>query len=116
MNNQQRRRELFRLADRLGAKLTSPHHPLTYNNHTMLRPGTYWHWSVMFDIAKPAYQGIGEFEHLLTVLYPGRSFVIAIHSFGNAEIFIPANYSDHADGHNPVPGEGYVPWQKASAE
>lgn len=116
MNNQQRRRELFRLADRLGARLTSPHHPLTYNNHTMLRPGTYWHWSVMFDIAKPAYQGIGEFEHLLTILYPGRTFVIAIHSFGNAEIFVPAWGEAEialADGHG---SDSYVPWQKASAE
>ena len=114
MNNQQRRRELFRLADRLGAKLTSPHHPLTYNNHTMLRPGTYWHWSVMFDIAKPAYAGIGEFEHLLTTLYPNQSFVIAIHSFGCAEIFIPATNWEAlgADGM----GDHYVPWQKASAE
>jgi hypothetical protein len=107
---------MFRLADRLNAKLSSPHHPLVYNNHSMLRPGTYWHWSILFDITKPAYQGIGEFEYLLAELYPNRTVMICLHTFGAAEVFIAANHTDNVDGYKPLPGDAYVPWAGASGE
>lgn len=101
------RREMFRLADRLNAKLSSPHHPLTYNKHSMLRPGVYWHWSLLFDLTKPAYGGLGEFEHLLAELYPHRTVMIAVHDFGAAEIYIAANTAEAvlADGN-----DSYIPW------
>lgn len=115
MSNLPRRREMFRLADQLGAKLSSPHHPLEYNNHSMLRPGVYWHWSVLFDLAKPAYEGLGDFERLLAVLYPNRTVIITVHTYGAAEIYIAAKGAEETkvtDGR----GDSYIPWAGAAAE
>ena len=113
-SNAQRRREMFRLADRLNIKLSSPHHPLTYNEHSMLRPGTYWHWSLLFDLAcaKP-YAVLGEVEELLTALYPHRTVMMVL-SMGGAEIFVATkgDESKLADGK----ADTHIPWARSWGE
>jgi len=115
ISNLQRRREMFRLADRLRFKLTSPHHPLTYNEHSMLRPGTYWQWSILFDLANPKpYAALGEVEHLLTELYPHRTVMMVL-SMGGAEIFVATKGEDEAalaDGK----ADSHIPWARSWGE
>lgn len=114
MNNAQRRREMFRLADKHMFRLSSPHHPVTITTHPMLRPGTYWQWSILFNIAvRDPYAPLGEVEALLTELYPRRAVMMVL-SMGGAEIFVPTVWAeaDLAEGE----ADSHVPWTQSWGE
>lgn len=81
----------------------------------MLRPGTYWQWSILFNIAvRDPYAPLGEVESLLTELYPRRAVMMVL-SMGGAEIFIPTKGDDEA-GLAEGRADSHIPWAQSWGE